>query len=63
MCLRLFGFPNAPHPQDTTVERDYVAEYVFPDVERRLRDFGFTFDVVDLRWCMNDAFGDNHCGA
>ena len=47
-------------PQDTTVERDYMKQYVFPDVELRLRELGLTFDVVDLRWGMTDAFGDHH---
>ena len=37
-----------------------MAHYVFPDVELRLRELGLTFDVVDLRWGMTDAFGDNH---
>ena len=37
-----------------------MTQYVFPDVELKLRELGLTFDVVDLRWGMTDAFGDNH---
>ena len=37
-----------------------MTQYVFPDVELKLRKLGLTFDVVDLRWGMTDAFGDNH---
>ena len=37
-----------------------MTQYVFPDVELKLRKLDLTFDVVDLRWGMTDAFTDNH---
>lgn len=36
--------------QDFKEERDLLAEYVFPELEKKCRENGFSFQAVDLRW-------------